>query len=143
MFVCCVLWTIGCFVPFPLSIIFSVLFRYTTCDYRLVIFSIYDLWLPPCYLFDIRLVITPLLSFRYTTCDYALVIFSIYDLWLPPCYLFNIRLVITPLLSFRYTTCDYTLVIFKLFLLFVHVVGANVHKIINMVYRLLLVTPYI
>ena len=105
MFVCCVLWTIGCFVPFPLSIIFSVLFRYTTCDYRLVIFSIYDLWLPPCYLFDIRLVITPLLSFRYTTCDYPLVIFSIYDLWLHPCYLFDIRLVITPLLSLSFSYC--------------------------------------
>ena len=102
------------------SSVLSVL-RYTDYDYPFGIFwpcvvcssSIYGLRLPLWYLlvlcclfFDIRIMITPLVSFslvlsvllRYTDCDYPFGIFQ------PLCCLFfDIRIMITPFISFGHS----------------------------------------
>ena len=138
---CVTLYIIICpFVRFVLSIVLSVRLRYTDSDYPFGIFcprvvcssSIYGFWLPLWYLlstcclfvFDIRILITPLVSFVHcvvcsssiTDSDYPFGIFcprvvcssSIYGFWLPLWYLlstcclfvFDIRILITSLVSF-------------------------------------------
>jgi hypothetical protein len=73
--------------------------RYADSDYPFGIF-----W-PLCCLFDMRILITPLVSFGHC------VVCSIYGFWLPLWYLLAI------VLSVRYTDSDYPFGIFKLFLL--------------------------
>ena len=122
------------------GIVLSVLLRYTDSGYPCGIFwhcvvcssSIYGFWLPLWYLlalcclffFDIRILVTPVVSFgivlsvllRYTDSGYPCGIFwhcvvcssSIYGFWLPLWYLlalcclffFDIRILITPVVSF-------------------------------------------
>ena len=79
-----------------LTIVLSVL-RFTASDYPFGIF-----WPLHCLSFDLRLLITPLVSF-----DHCIVCPSIYGFWLPHgifwplyCLSFYLRLLITPLVSF-------------------------------------------
>jgi hypothetical protein len=78
-----------------LAIVLSVLLRYTDSDYQFGIF-----W-PLCYLsfFDIRILITPLVSFNHCVVCPS----SIYGFWLPLWYL--LAIVLSVLL--RYTDSDY------------------------------------
>ena len=81
-----------------LAIVLSVLLRYTDSDYS------FDIFWPLCclFFFDIRILITPLISFGH-----CVVCSSIYGFWLPfdifwplCCLFFDIRILITPLISF-------------------------------------------
>jgi hypothetical protein len=83
-----------------LAIVLSVLLRYTDSDYPCGIF-----W-PLCclFFFDIRFLITPVVSFGHCVVCSS----SIYGFWLPLCYL--LAIVLSVLL--RYTDSDYPFVIF-------------------------------
>jgi hypothetical protein len=120
--VVCSSTTYGFWLPiwYLLAIVLSVLLRFTGSDYP---FGIY--WLLCClFFYDLRVLITPLVSFGhcvvvllwYTDSDYPFGIFwplcgcpsLIYGFWLPLWYLlaivwlsfFDIRILITPLVSF-------------------------------------------
>jgi fatty-acid desaturase len=83
-----------------LAIVLSVLLRYTNSDYPFVIF-----WSLCClFFFDIRILITHLLSFVHCVVCPS----SIYVFLLPLCYL--LAIVLSVLL--RYTDSDYPFVIF-------------------------------
>jgi hypothetical protein len=86
-----------------LAIVLSVFLRYTSSDYPFGIF-----W-PLCCLsfFDIRLLITPLVSSGHC----VVCLSSIYVFWLPLWYLLAIVLSV----FLRYTASDYLFGIFKLF----------------------------
>jgi hypothetical protein len=83
-----------------LSIVLYVLLRYTVSDYPFGIFC------PLCclFFFDIRILITPLVSFGHCVVCSS----SIYGFWLPPWYL--LAIVLSVLL--RYTDSDYSFGIF-------------------------------
>jgi hypothetical protein len=89
---------------YHLAIVLSVLLPYTNSDYSFGIF-----W-PLCFLsfFDIRILITPLVSFGHCVVCPS----SIYGFWLPLWYI--LAIVLSVLL--RYTDSDYPFVIFKLLL---------------------------
>ena len=93
----------GFWLPFwyLLAIVLSVHLRYTNSDYPFGIF-----W-PLCclFFFDIRILISPLVSFGHC----AVCSSSIYEFWLPLWYLLAIVLSV----HLRYTNSDYPLVSFS------------------------------
>jgi hypothetical protein len=96
-----------------LTIVLSVL-RFTASDYPFGIF-----WQLYCLSFDLRLLITPLVSF-----DHCIVCPSIYDFWLPLWYLLTIVLSVLP-----FTASDYPFGVFwPLWCLSFDLMGDNIAK---------------
>jgi hypothetical protein len=97
------------FVLFLFIIVLSVLLRFTASDYP---FGIFKFWPLCCLSFDLRNLITPLVSqilaivlsvLQFTDSDYP---FGIFKLW-PLCCLFSfdLRILITPLVSSNFGHC--------------------------------------
>ena len=88
-----------------LTIALSVLLRFTDSDYH---FGIFNFWPLRCLFFDLRILITTLVS---STFDHCVVCPSIYGFWLPLWYLQLLTIALSVLL--RFTDSDYHFGIFN------------------------------
>ena len=92
-----------------LTIVLSV-FRFRVSDYP---FGIFKFWSLSCLSFDLRFLITPLVSSNFCHC--AVCSSSIYGFWLPLWYLQIFAIVLS--VPLRFTDYDYPFGIFKLFVI--------------------------